>query len=196
MDARDWVSPWTLSSSQVGSGLSQQRSVYSAALLVTFQLDVHGAGTPSRRCVRSLEHRWPGRVREQRLCGPVSSPDGSQIVFRSERNGGGLFVVPALGGGERKIASFGYRPRWSRNGSQILFASSALQYIGDAPRLYVVGLDGSPPFEVQPEFLAGMKYGEMGGYAWHLPTECAFRSGESTKSAAEGSGPCRWSAAQ
>src|SRR5207249_702460 len=43
---------------------------------------------------------------------PDWSPDGSQIAFRSERGGGGLFVVPALGGRERKIADFGYRPRW------------------------------------------------------------------------------------
>ena len=65
-----------------------------------------------------------------------------------------MFVVPALGGAERKIADFGYHPRWSRDGSQILFISSALQYIGDAPRLYVVGLDGSPPREVLAEFLS------------------------------------------
>ncbi len=106
---------------------------------------------------RSPAHDWQ----------PDLKPDGSQIVFRSERRGGGLYVVPTLGGTETKIATFGYRPRWSQNGSQILFASSALQHIGDAPRLYVVGLDGSSPVEVQRELLAGMKYGGMGGYAWH-----------------------------
>jgi hypothetical protein len=51
--------------------------------------------------------------------------DGLSLVFRSERDGGGLFVVPALGGSERKLCGFGYRPRWSPDGSQVLFYSSA-----------------------------------------------------------------------
>ena len=40
------------------------------------------------------------------------------IVFRSERDGGGLFVVSALGGAERRLASFGVQPKWSPDGSR------------------------------------------------------------------------------
>ena len=54
---------------------------------------------------------------------PDWSPDGKYIAYRSENDDGGLFIVPALGGAgmERKIASFGFYPRWSPDSSQILF---------------------------------------------------------------------------
>ena len=36
---------------------------------------------------------------------PLFSPDGTKIVFRSERDGGGIYIVSALGGEERLIAA-------------------------------------------------------------------------------------------
>ena len=54
---------------------------------------------------------------------PDWSPDGKYIAYRSEEGDGGIFVIPALGGAglERKIATFGYHPRWSPDSSQVLF---------------------------------------------------------------------------
>jgi serine/threonine protein kinase len=38
---------------------------------------------------------------------PVFSPDGTKLAFRSNRNGGGLYLMSPLGGDERPIASKG-----------------------------------------------------------------------------------------
>jgi TolB protein len=56
---------------------------------------------------------------------PSYSPDGRQIAFWSSRDGGGYFVMPALGGAPRKIleepAEFpeATRPQWSSDGKQL-----------------------------------------------------------------------------
>ena len=47
---------------------------------------------------------------------PDFSPDSSQVAFRSERNGGGAYVIPVAGGLERLIAPLGRSPKFSPNG--------------------------------------------------------------------------------
>ncbi|MFN7932001.1 MAG: protein kinase [Bryobacteraceae bacterium] len=52
---------------------------------------------------------------------PSFSPDGSKIAFRSSRDGGGIYVIPALGGSERKVAGDGHNPRFSPDGKWIAY---------------------------------------------------------------------------
>jgi eukaryotic-like serine/threonine-protein kinase len=52
---------------------------------------------------------------------PEFSPDGTQIAFRSERGGGGIYVAPALGGDARELAPQGRRPRFSRDGRWLMY---------------------------------------------------------------------------
>jgi Tol biopolymer transport system component len=52
---------------------------------------------------------------------PFFSPDSSKIVFRSERDGGGVYVVSALGGEASVVAKGGRAPRFSPDGAWIVF---------------------------------------------------------------------------
>jgi Tol biopolymer transport system component len=52
---------------------------------------------------------------------PAFSPDGQQIAFRSEREGGGIFVMAAAGGAARRVVGEGFNPSWSPDGQEIVY---------------------------------------------------------------------------
>jgi Tol biopolymer transport system component len=51
---------------------------------------------------------------------PAISPDGEHVAFRSERDGGGIFVMGLTGENVRRLTSFGYNPAWSPDGKEIV----------------------------------------------------------------------------
>ena len=53
---------------------------------------------------------------------PAFSPDGERIAFRSERDGGGIFVMGSTGESVKRLTDFGYDPAWSPDGKQIVFS--------------------------------------------------------------------------
>jgi eukaryotic-like serine/threonine-protein kinase len=57
---------------------------------------------------------------------PAFSPDGQQIAFRSEREGGGLFVMGATGESARRLTDSGYNPAWSPDSRKIVFATEGV----------------------------------------------------------------------
>lgn len=103
---------------------------------------------------KAAEHDWQ----------PDWSSDG-RLVFRSERGGGGLFVAPALGGAEQQVSPFGYHPRWSPDGTRILFHRSNFQgRVLTSRELYVVGRSGGTPTRVLGDFLSRVATFSA---AWH-----------------------------
>jgi serine/threonine protein kinase len=54
---------------------------------------------------------------------PVFSPDGEQIAFRSERQGGGLFVMGRTGEFARRASDTGFHPSWSPDMKSIAFCT-------------------------------------------------------------------------
>jgi Tol biopolymer transport system component/tRNA A-37 threonylcarbamoyl transferase component Bud32 len=64
---------------------------------------------------------------------PTFSPDGAQIAFRSNREGGGIYVVPALGGQARLLISQGRRPRFSPDGQMLMYSTGSDLFIHRTP---------------------------------------------------------------
>ncbi len=84
---------------------------------------------------------------------PVVSPDGNSIAFRSDRDGGGLFIMGSTGESVRRLTDFGYKPDWSPDGDSIVFTSEVTFDPfdrGDPGRIYIVEVatGASRPIEV------------------------------------------------
>jgi Tol biopolymer transport system component/tRNA A-37 threonylcarbamoyl transferase component Bud32 len=54
---------------------------------------------------------------------PAISPDGERIAFRSERAGGGLFVMGATGESVKRVSDAGYHPSWFPDGKKLAYST-------------------------------------------------------------------------
>ena len=86
---------------------------------------------------------------------PAFSPDGKSLAFRSDRDGGGIFMMPTLGSEEgrapRLVAPAGRRPRFSPDGQWIAYWRGDRHFGG---RTFIVQSTGGAPRPVLPHFRA------------------------------------------
>jgi Tol biopolymer transport system component/tRNA A-37 threonylcarbamoyl transferase component Bud32 len=59
---------------------------------------------------------------------PAFSPDGERIVFRSGRDGGGLFVMGRTGEAVKRITRGGFNPDWSPDGQFIVYTTARTEF--------------------------------------------------------------------
>lgn len=57
---------------------------------------------------------------------PAFSPDGQQIAFRSDRDGGGIFLMGGTGESVKRLTDFGYNPAWFPDGKKIVCATEEI----------------------------------------------------------------------
>ncbi|MFP5247281.1 MAG: protein kinase domain-containing protein, partial [Thermoanaerobaculia bacterium] len=59
---------------------------------------------------------------------PAFSPDGASIAYRSECDGGGIFIMGATGESARRIADGCFNPSWSPDGKQLVCGTESVTF--------------------------------------------------------------------
>jgi eukaryotic-like serine/threonine-protein kinase len=111
-------------------------------------LDIWIQAAGGREAIRLTDH-------EADDYDPHFSPDNSQIVFRSDRDAGGIYLVSVLGGQTRLLARGGRRPRFSPDGRYVAYSEENINFqpfVPDSGRIHVIASTGGPPQQLQPQF--------------------------------------------
>jgi serine/threonine protein kinase/Tol biopolymer transport system component len=91
---------------------------------------------------------------------PSISPDQSKVVFRSERDGGGIYLADVQTGQVQKIVDGGYNPRFSPDGRLISYIVIPPLGGTEQHKMFLVSSDGRTPRPFHPDF--GISYAVQG----------------------------------
>jgi eukaryotic-like serine/threonine-protein kinase len=150
--------PWTLTRLTSDPGLSGFAALSPDGKLVAYSSDRSLDGAQDLY-IKQVAGGEPVRLTSDGAGNttPDFSPDGSKIVFRSNKNGGGIYEIPALGGDARLVTREGLNPKYSPDGSQIAYwvgEQGVSTMVPGSGTVWVVPTAGGQRQKVGPNFTA------------------------------------------
>jgi eukaryotic-like serine/threonine-protein kinase len=150
--------PWKLTQITTDAGLSSDAALSPDGKLVAYSSD-RSVDSERDLYIKQVAGGQPIRLTSDGAGNttPNFSPDGSKIVFRSNRDGGGIYEIPAFGGEVRLLARDGLNPKFSPDGSQVAYwvgAETVAATVPGSGTVWVVPAAGGPPQRVGPNFTA------------------------------------------
>ncbi len=114
--------PWTITRLTSDAGLSGSSALSPDGKLVAYSSDRSLDGERDLY-IKQVAGGQPIRLTSDGLGAtmPDFSPDGTKIVFRSNRDGGGIYEIPSFGGEARLLARDGLNPKFSPDGSLVAY---------------------------------------------------------------------------
>jgi Tol biopolymer transport system component len=149
------------------SGVTSASSISPDGKLAAYESDRNDPGNLDIY-VRQLGGRQEIRLTHDKAddLQPCLSPDGTRVVFRSMRNGGGIYRTNTFGGEEQKIADGGWFPRYSPDGAQIIYTVMPSSDDVSLNKMYLIPAQGGIPRPFQPEFGVFPMYGSRPLAVW------------------------------
>ena len=152
------ATPWKVTRLTADPGLSDSAALSPDGKLVAYASDRSLDGERDIY-VKQVAGGQPIRLTSDGMGNtmPDFSPDGSKLVFRSDREGGGIFEIAAFGGDARLLAHEGWDPKFSPDGSHVAywvgdpFVAAAIPGTGT---VWVVPAAGGSPQQVGSNFTA------------------------------------------
>ena len=152
------VPSWKITQLTTDAGLSNAPALSPDGKLVAYSSD-HGLDGQRDLYIKQVAGGQPIRLTfdGEGNTSPDFSPDGSEIVFHSNRDGGGIYEIPAFGGEARLLAREGLTPKFSPDGSQVAYwvgDEHVANVIPGSGTVWVIPVAGGQPRQMGTNFTA------------------------------------------